>query len=93
MDEPSAALGVKESLKVLELILDAKSRGIPIILISRNMPHAFELADRVRVHRLGKRLCVVDPNNYTLSDAVAFKTGANEPPADTIAVAAGTAQC
>jgi fructose transport system ATP-binding protein len=61
LDEPTAALGVKESRKVLELILDVRSRGIPIILISHNMPHVFEVADRIHVHRLGKRLCVVKP--------------------------------
>ncbi len=80
LDEPTAALGVKESRKVLELILDVRSRGIPIILISHNMPHVFEVADRIHVHRLGKRLCVVDPKDYTMSDAVAFMTGAKEPP-------------
>jgi fructose transport system ATP-binding protein len=71
LDEPTAALGVKESRKVLELILDVKSRGIPIILISHNMPHVFEVADRIHVHRLGKRLCVIDPKDHTMSDAVA----------------------
>ncbi len=80
LDEPTAALGVKESRKVLELILDVRSRGIPIILISHNMPHVFEVADRIHVHRLGRRLCVVDPKDYTMSDAVAFMTGAKEPP-------------
>ena len=83
LDEPTAALGVKESRKVLELIQDVKSRGIPIILISHNMPHVFEVADRIHVHRLGKRLCVVDPKDYTMSDAVAFMTGAKEAPSDT----------
>ena len=85
LDEPTAALGVKESRRVLELILDVKSRGIPIILISHNMPHVFEVADRVHVHRLGKRLCVIDPKRYTMSDAVAFMTGAKEPPRQAIA--------
>lgn len=81
LDEPTAALGVKESRRVLELILEVKSRGIPIILISHNMPHVFEVADRIHVHRLGKRLCVIDPKNYTMSDAVAFMTGAAVPDA------------
>jgi fructose transport system ATP-binding protein len=85
LDEPTAALGVKESRRVLELILDVKSRGIPIILISHNMPHVFEVADRIHVHRLGKRLCVIDPNSHTMSDAVALMTGAMEPPAETLA--------
>ena len=82
LDEPTAALGVKESRRVLELIRDVRARGIPIILISHNMPHVFEVADRIHVHRLGKRLCVIKPGDFTMSDAVAFMTGAKEPPAD-----------
>ena len=79
LDEPTAALGVKESRRVLELIQDVKSRGIPIILISHNMPHVFEVADRIHVHRLGKRLCVIDPKEHSMSDAVAYMTGAKVP--------------
>ena len=79
LDEPTAALGVKESRRVLELILDVKSRGIPIILISHNMPHVFEVADRIHVHRLGRRLCVIDPRDHSMSDAVAYMTGAKVP--------------
>lgn len=80
MDEPTAALGVKESRRVLELMLDVKRRGLPIVLISHNMPHVFEVADRIHIHRLGRRLCVIDPKQYTMSDAVAFMTGAKVPP-------------
>ncbi|OBZ96768.1 sugar ABC transporter ATP-binding protein [Pararhizobium polonicum] len=80
LDEPTAALGVKESRKVLELILDVRKRGLPIVLISHNMPHVFEVADRIHIHRLGKRLCVINPKDYTMSDAVAFMTGAKVPP-------------
>ena len=85
MDEPTAALGVKESRRVLELILDVKRRGLPIVLISHNMPHVFEVADRIHIHRLGKRLCVIDPKKYTMSDAVAFMTGAKSPPEELMA--------
>ena len=85
MDEPTAALGVKESRRVLELILDVKHRGLPIVLISHNMPHVFEVADRIHIHRLGKRLCVINPKEYTMSDAVAFMTGAKEPPKELMA--------
>lgn len=85
MDEPTAALGVKESRRVLELIRDVRSRGMPIILISHNMPHVFEVCDRIHIHRLGKRLCVINPKDYTMSDAVAFMTGAKEPPAEALA--------
>ncbi|MBP1852442.1 ATP-binding cassette domain-containing protein [Rhizobium halophytocola] len=80
LDEPTAALGVKESRKVLELILDVRSRGMPIVLISHNMPHVFEVADRIHIHRLGKRLCVINPKDYSMSDAVAFMTGARPAP-------------
>ena len=85
MDEPTAALGVKESRRVLELILDVRRRGLPIVLISHNMPHVFEVADRIHIHRLGRRLCVINPKDYTMSDAVAFMTGAKEPPREAIA--------
>jgi fructose transport system ATP-binding protein len=80
MDEPTAALGVKESRRVLELIKDVKARGLPIVLISHNMPHVFEVADRIHIHRLGRRACVIRPQDYTMSDAVAIMTGAMEPP-------------
>ncbi|MEX3008460.1 ATP-binding cassette domain-containing protein [Hoeflea sp. TYP-13] len=79
MDEPTAALGVKESRRVLDLILDVKSRGMPIVLISHNMPHVFEVADRIHIHRLGRRLCVIDPKEHSMSDAVAYMTGAKLP--------------
>jgi fructose transport system ATP-binding protein len=79
MDEPTAALGVKESRRVLELILDVRRRGVSVILISHNMPLVFEIADRIHIHRLGRRLTVIDPKDYTMSDAVAFMTGARAP--------------
>jgi fructose transport system ATP-binding protein len=85
MDEPTAALGVKESRRVLELILDVKKRGLPIVLISHNMPHVFEVADRIHIHRLGRRLCTVNPKDFSMSDAVAFMTGAKSPPAELMA--------
>lgn len=80
MDEPTAALGVKESRRVLELIEEVRSRGLAIILISHNMPHVFEVADRIHIHRLGRRLCVVKPQTHSMSDAVAIMTGAMQPP-------------
>lgn len=80
MDEPTAALGVKESRRVLELMKLLKSRGLPIVLISHNMPHVFEVADRIHIHRLGRRHALVDPKKITMSDAVAIMTGAKEPP-------------
>ena len=81
LDEPTAALGVKESRRVLDLILDIKARGLPIVLISHNMPHVFEVADRIHIHRLGRRHAVIRPGEFSMSDAVAIMTGAMEPPA------------
>jgi fructose transport system ATP-binding protein len=82
MDEPTAALGVKESRRVLELIIDVKRKGLPIVLISHNMPHVFEVADRIHIMRLGRRIAVIDPKKYSMSDAVAIMTGAMPPPED-----------
>jgi fructose transport system ATP-binding protein len=79
LDEPTAALGVKESAHVLELILKVRDSGIPVILISHNMPHVFEVADRIHIHRLGKRIAVVTPKTHTMSEVVAIMTGAAEP--------------
>ena len=79
LDEPTAALGVKESAHVLELILKVRDSGIPVILISHNMPHVFEVADRIHIHRLGRRIAVVTPKTHTMNQAVAIMTGATEP--------------
>ena len=76
MDEPTAALGVKESRMVLDLIRQVRDRGLPVILISHNMPQVFEVADRVHIQRLGKRIAVIEPREFSMSDAVAIMTGA-----------------
>lgn len=78
LDEPTAALGVKESQRVLDLIRTLKARCMPIVLISHDMPHVFEVADRVHIHRLGKRIAVLNPAEHTMSEAVAIMTGASE---------------
>jgi fructose transport system ATP-binding protein len=79
MDEPTAALGVKEGNMVLELIRRVRERGLPVIIISYNMPHVFEIADRIHIQRLGKRAAVVNPHKISMSDTVAIMTGAMEP--------------
>jgi fructose transport system ATP-binding protein len=76
MDEPTAALGVAESGKVLALIDRIRERGMPVVLISHNMPHVFEIADRIHVHRLGRRVGVVTPGECSMSDVVGLITGA-----------------
>ncbi|WP_373976424.1 ATP-binding cassette domain-containing protein [Chitinibacter sp. SCUT-21] len=79
MDEPTAALGVKEGNMVLELIRNVRDRGLPVVLISHNMPHVFEIADRIHVARLGRRAAILNPKAITMSDAVAVMTGAMKP--------------
>jgi fructose transport system ATP-binding protein len=88
MDEPTAALGVKEGNMVLELIRRVRDKGLPVVLISHNMPHVFEVADRIHVARLGKRAAVLNPKKISMSDTVAVMTGAMRPediPADCLA--------
>jgi fructose transport system ATP-binding protein len=79
MDEPTAALGVKEGNMVLSLIRRVRDQGLPVILISHNMPHVFEIADRIHIQRLGKRACIVNPKKISMSDTVAVMTGAKLP--------------
>uniref|UniRef100_UPI000D11FF45 ATP-binding cassette domain-containing protein n=1 Tax=Kitasatospora phosalacinea TaxID=2065 RepID=UPI000D11FF45 len=76
MDEPTAALGVKESGQVLDLIRRVRDKGLPVILISHNMPHVFEIADRIHVHRMGRREALIKPSDYSMSEVVAIMTGA-----------------
>jgi fructose transport system ATP-binding protein len=79
LDEPTAALGVKEGNMVLELIRRVRDKGLPVVLISHNMPHVFEIADRIHIQRLGKRAAVVNPKHISMSDTVAVMTGAKDP--------------
>ena len=79
LDEPTAALGVKEGNMVLELIRRVRDKGLPVILISHNMPHVFEIADRIHVARLGRRAAVLNPKQIGMSDTVAVMTGAMKP--------------
>jgi fructose transport system ATP-binding protein len=76
MDEPTAALGVRESGQVLDLIRRIRDRGIPVILISHNMPHVFEISDRIHIMRLGRRAALVTPQQHTMAEVVAIMTGA-----------------
>ncbi len=76
LDEPVAAMGVKESRQVLDLILRLRDNGLPVILVSHNMPHVFELADRIHVQRLGRRIAVISPRTHSMTDAIAIMTGA-----------------
>jgi simple sugar transport system ATP-binding protein len=76
MDEPTAALGVVQAAKVLDLIRRLRDHGLAVVLISHNMPHVFEVADRMEVLRLGRRVARFDPNQVEMADIVAAMTGA-----------------
>ncbi len=76
LDEPTAALGVRESAHVANLIRQLRDGGLPIVLISHDMPSVFELADRIHIQRLGRRAAVISPATHTMEEAVAIMTGA-----------------
>jgi fructose transport system ATP-binding protein len=78
LDEPTAALGVRESNQVLDMIRELRRQGLPVILISHNMPHVFDVADRVHIQRLGRCAGVVSPATTTPEEAVAIMTGAKQ---------------
>ena len=78
MDEPTAALGVRESGQVLELVRTLRDKGVPVIIISHNMPQVFEVADRIHIQRLGRRAATITPETHTMTQAVAIMTGAAE---------------
>jgi fructose transport system ATP-binding protein len=76
LDEPTAALGVRETNQVLRLVHEMRDRGLAIILISHNMPNVFDTADRIHVQRLGGCAAVISPKTHSMQDAVAIMTGA-----------------
>ena len=78
LDEPTAALGVRETAQVLRLIWDLRDSGKAVILISHDMPNVFQVADRIHVQRLGVRAGVISPKKATMEDAVALMTGARK---------------
>lgn len=76
LDEPTAALGVRESAQVASIIKQLRDNGLPIVLISHDMPSVFDLVDRIHIQRLGRRAAVISPKTHTMEDAVAIMTGA-----------------
>lgn len=76
LDEPTAALGVKEANEIKELIKKYRDAGAAIILISHNMRTVFELADEITVMRLGETIANVKADSVTEEEIVALMTGA-----------------
>ena len=78
MDEPTAALGVQETVQVENIIRQLKDQGEPLILVSHNMRQVFDLVDRIVVFRRGEICANLDikSGDYTGEDVVAYITGA-----------------
>ncbi len=77
LDEPTAALGVKQTAMVYQLIRSLAARGISVVLISHNMQDVFEVADRITVMRLGESVGVFEPGGSTPDQVIGAMTGAN----------------
>jgi simple sugar transport system ATP-binding protein len=78
MDEPTAALGVLQRGRVLDLIRRVRDRGISVVLISHNMPEVLAIADRVQVLRLGRRVATYTTADTSVEELVGAMTGALE---------------
>jgi ABC-type sugar transport system ATPase subunit len=76
MDEPTAALGVRESAMVLELIREVRSHGLAIVMVSHNLPEVFAVADRITVLRLGRTITTLNTRDTSLESIVGMMTGA-----------------
>ena len=78
LDEPTAALGVAQTRQVLDLIIRLKERGLGVVLISHNVQDVFEVADRIVVLRLGRRVATFETAHTSQDEVVAAITGADQ---------------
>lgn len=76
MDEPTAALGVVQTRRTLELIRRIRDTGVAVVLISHNMRDVIEVADVIEVLRLGRRVARLENRTLTVQDLVGAMTGA-----------------
>jgi len=77
LDEPTAALGAKESKKALKLIKTLKTHGLSVIIISHNLQHIFSLVDRIMILRQGELVGLKEVHNTTAEEVISLITGAN----------------
>lgn len=75
MDEPTAALGVVQTRRVLDLIRQVRDRGLAVVLITHSMPQVLEVSDRIEVLRLGARVARFQAGEAKAEDLVAAMTG------------------
>jgi D-xylose transport system ATP-binding protein len=78
LDEPTAALGVAQTKQVLDLIKRLKERGLGVVLISHNVLDVFEVADRIIVLRLGRRVATFETEKTSHDEVVGAITGARQ---------------
>jgi len=78
MDEPTAALGIQESAKVLDLVRNLKGQGVSVLIVSHNLEHVFSIADRIAVMRRGRLVGALRADVSNAADVVALITGAVE---------------
>jgi simple sugar transport system ATP-binding protein len=76
MDEPTAALGVIQTAKVLELINRVRDSGLAVVFISHNLPQVLEVADRIEVLRLGIRVARFRRGETDVQQLIAAISGA-----------------
>ena len=76
LDEPTAALGVRQTKNVLETIRRVRDKGISVVFISHSMPHVMEVSDRIQVLRLGSRVATLDAKQTSMEELVGLMTGA-----------------
>jgi ABC-type sugar transport system ATPase subunit len=78
LDEPTAALGVRESRRVLDLILRLRSENRAVIVVSHAMDHVMEIADRAVVLRRGRKVGELAPSSETYTEIVSLIVGGGE---------------
>ncbi len=78
MDEPTAALGVVQRGRVLDVMRRVRDRGVSVVLVSHNMPEVLAVADRVEVLRLGRRVAAFTASQTSVEELVGAMTGALE---------------
>jgi fructose transport system ATP-binding protein len=76
LDEPTAALGRRESARAMKFVNNLRNRGLPVVFVTHDVAQAFEIADRIHVQVEGRRTAVVTPLTVSIDDAVALMSGA-----------------
>ncbi len=76
LDEPTAALGVRQTANVLDTIRRVRDHGVAVVFISHSMPHVMDVSDRVQVLRMGRRVATYQTSETNMEQLVGAMTGA-----------------